>query len=765
METNNMVSADDNEMDVQLVLDDDPVTLAEPVSEPVVDPSDTDWTSYTRKQERREREHHPFMAEFRSAAAVKAAEIEEPDEWVDAQGFSTWDDVPMVSNAPDSAPVPQQSTGEQIVESIQKPLYENPLSRAVVGGFGDAVNGMIDTADEIGQFFSGGESYIPFNLPTVPEGDAVAEAVARDITQFMTGFASAGGMALKGIAKMTAAGAVGDVTFDPTEGNFSTFLRELDGGDNIVTQYLDSKNYSEEDLRGRLANVAEGALIGASIDLIVASLRWAKNNPEVIGEALRDVLNKTTEISTGGVIKEMPLEMQIVAGDKAKTLNPKTVELAEQMRDAGASRDEIWKATGEQFGQPAWFEDGQFMWEIDDSGAKYLTPAEVSEESDRAAKKLSGNKDIIKENVDSLKVQSDVFEKDLKKILTGLRRENKEIKGVLEDYERITRAEDGYSYQNTPLKTVFRHKELEDAYPGVFDYSATYFEPSPYQDYKGVHYPAAKSLELRDDLGEGMTSTGLHEVNHAIQTDQGFPRGNSPETVARSRLDYIDSFLSDNPEHLDKWFDFNRVTNELQAYSELNRILDFMDVKQARSVFNSMQYYKYSHYLQLELGPIPKQGPKRLKWAKDAGQLIAYEEIKDAKQSKWWVFHDEASDVESKLTEYSKDRKGLKNKVRRLQYQRNKLFDETEIIRSFKRERDKLTKGTADNGSMFASTTGEFTPKERYQMYLREDGEAKSRAVQHRMGMSLAERIETPIWKSLDVPESEIFKQYPKDKQ
>jgi hypothetical protein len=61
-----------------------------------------------------------------------------------------------------------------------------------------------------------------------------------------------------------------------------------------------------------LANVAEGGLMGASIDLIVESLRWAKNNPEVTRDALRKVLDKTTEFSTGGVIKEMPLERSIV---------------------------------------------------------------------------------------------------------------------------------------------------------------------------------------------------------------------------------------------------------------------------------------------------------------------------------------------------------------------------------------------------------------------------------------------------------------------
>ena len=337
MESNEQesISADQPDWDVQVSFDG-----PDPVSEPVIDPSDSDWSSYTNKQQQRTDDFHPAMVALRS---LPPEPVEEPDEWVDAAqlGVSVWNDVPVVSNTPDSAPVPQQPLGEQIVESIKKPLYENPVGRAVIGGVGDAINGLIDTADEIGQTITG-ESYIPFNLPTVPEGDAVAEGLARDITQFMTGFASAGGMALKGLTKLTAAGAAGDVTFDPTEGNFSTFLRELDI-DNSVTQFLDSQvgedASAEERLRGRLANVAEGGLMGASIDLIVESLRWAKNNPEVTREALRKVLDKTTEIGTGGVIKEMPLEQYAVEGG---TSAPKNMVITHNLSvDALVNADKI----------------------------------------------------------------------------------------------------------------------------------------------------------------------------------------------------------------------------------------------------------------------------------------------------------------------------------------------------------------------------------------------------------------------------------------
>ena len=70
----------------------------------------------------------------------------------------------------------------------------------------------------------------------------------------------------------------------------------------------------------------------------------------------------------------------IIAGPLAKTANPKALDLAKKMESAGASRDEIWKATGEQFGQP-WMNDakgGGWKFEIDDSASRIAPKAEVS---------------------------------------------------------------------------------------------------------------------------------------------------------------------------------------------------------------------------------------------------------------------------------------------------------------------------------------------------------------------------------------------------
>ena len=68
------------------------------------------------------------------------------------------------------------------------------------------------------------------------------------------------------------------------------------------------------------------------------------------------------------------------AGVRAKTANKLALDLAKKMEADGASRDEIWKATGEQFGQP-WMNDtkgGGWKFEIDDSASRIAPKAEVS---------------------------------------------------------------------------------------------------------------------------------------------------------------------------------------------------------------------------------------------------------------------------------------------------------------------------------------------------------------------------------------------------
>lgn len=72
------------------------------------------------------------------------------------------------------------------------------------------------------------------------------------------------------------------------------------------------------------------------------------------------------------VTKGAKNRVNMFLGPEAKTADKTALAKAEEMRDAGASRDDIWKSTGW-----AWDERGLPYFEIDDSAAKLKGNAEA----------------------------------------------------------------------------------------------------------------------------------------------------------------------------------------------------------------------------------------------------------------------------------------------------------------------------------------------------------------------------------------------------
>ena len=111
-------------------------------------------------------------------------------------------------------------------------------------------------------------------------------------------------------------------------------------------------------------------------------LKGAMDNPQDTGK----VFDLASMVAGGGfgaskILGDVPAgSIGMFAGTKAKTANPKALNLAKRMESDGASRDEIWKATGDQFGQP-WVNDakgGGWKFEIDDSSSRIAPKGEVS---------------------------------------------------------------------------------------------------------------------------------------------------------------------------------------------------------------------------------------------------------------------------------------------------------------------------------------------------------------------------------------------------
>lgn len=179
---------------------------------------------------------------------------------------------------------------------------ENPIVRGMVTGIvEDAPNGILGLARDVvnglgGEYNEEDWIKVPEILQSNP--DSTTEGVVRGLTQFMSIFGAVGGIG-KGanIFKQTLAGGLADATFDPTEGNIGTLLRELNV-DNAVTQFLDSKVGEDADalerLQSRAKNVLEGAGIGFAVPTLISGIRWAKENAKTF---MSDLLDKVDEIS------------------------------------------------------------------------------------------------------------------------------------------------------------------------------------------------------------------------------------------------------------------------------------------------------------------------------------------------------------------------------------------------------------------------------------------------------------------------------------
>ena len=129
-----------------------------------------------------------------------------------------------------------------------------------------------------------------------------------------------------------------------------------------------------------VGNVAKGAWdnmntlqkVGVAPIPVVSDIAGLLGDAQMMYEQPEERTLANAGFAALGALPFVPAGLGTIGGKAAKNLNPETLELAETMKSNGASRDEIWKATGEQFGQPAYFDpvDGSFRFEIDDSQAK-----------------------------------------------------------------------------------------------------------------------------------------------------------------------------------------------------------------------------------------------------------------------------------------------------------------------------------------------------------------------------------------------------------
>lgn len=244
-----------------------------------------------------------------------------------------------------------------------------------------------------------------------------------------------------------------------------------------------------------------------------------------------------------------------LAGQKARTANSQTLQIAEQMEQEGASREEIWQETG-------WTRtmDGKnWRFEIDNSEAEYRgggdaqfreAHADYAEYQDLLQKMFEGT--ISESEMQRLEQLDDIW--------SG-------------EYARLReRVESG----NATLADVLQHDSLYEAYPELRNVKVRLESDTGSKN--GSYDPRTNTITISEDKPGDSAKVGtmLHEIQHAIQQIEGWESGASPEYWAAREYESGDT-ASDRAQEL-----YSRILNSLDKadqnkvirYNELDREME-----------------------------------------------------------------------------------------------------------------------------------------------------------------------------------------------
>lgn len=185
------------------------------------------------------------------------------------------------------------------------------------------------------------------------------------------------------------------------------------------------------------------------------------------------------------------------AGENATNANKESLSTAKEMEKGGTDAETIRQKTG-------WFRgaDGKWRWEIDDSDAETDTKWGFLRNPD--AKRYN-----------ELFEKAYLYDTATAEDLNELQILDKNLKGV----------------RKSPLylDEIVRHDKLFEAYPALRDVKVR-FEANT-GNKEGSYHPEENEFVLRTGLKlepEKLKNTLIHEIQHAIQEQEGFARGTNP---------------------------------------------------------------------------------------------------------------------------------------------------------------------------------------------------------------------------------------------
>lgn len=250
-------------------------------------------------------------------------------------------------------------------------------------------------------------------------------------------------------------------------------------------------------------------------------------------------------------------------GENARRANMASLEQAQQMEEQQVDAETIRQLTG-------WFRGAYDKWrfEIDDSGMRFEPRGDLN----------FGDPDYQRYRELRNRLEAEMLDLGGTPLTEAEHAEFSELATRYSDYYRRPGVRGDGSLPSTRLSDYVQHDELFEQYPQLRDATLRFAELDGGE--LGSYNRETNTVTLDTSLrGEARSDTLVHEIQHAIQAQEGFAGGSSPAYWARLDYENGDSASERLQREYRALFDSlsrdeqNKYTRYRELDRELNRLL------------------------------------------------------------------------------------------------------------------------------------------------------------------------------------------------
>jgi hypothetical protein len=460
-------------------------------------------------------------------------------------------------------------------------------------------------------------------------------------------------------------------------------------------------------------------------------------DPSVLADALRYTAQKATSgpLGAGEVLGEFLTpsvkgvgKRDIFIGENARTWDAAAAKRAEEMEASGIDPETIWRETG-TFRAP----DNRLRQEISDIGAKLREEPDYETAIQEKKAEIAAINQRVRELKTGAKTQPDLFPREFNRSVRELAATKKPLQEDIKGNYGLEYGKSGYLGARARL--AFEHPGgLYEAYPEIGQRTIVRRE-QPLGDAMGAYNRESKSVSLSPYVKgkpKDANETMLHELQHAIQHQEGFSGGGNPDLARRILQEDMQRRYApySNDSYKRAWASVASKEASRANYAQLLERLQTKDNPKPRDLTRLSDWYKYGSQVSQQMADegygwqMPaKAGANRDFWIR--GAVRRMQRMIEADRPDMRGAAEAMSPAEAK--------KALRKA--------DKVFRETQESAIATDKLDDLRKTLEE--------------KSNYELYQRILGEAEARAVEKRMNMTPKERRAT--FPSYDVPLNEII--------